>query len=482
MTIQRKGVFRTPRESGSQPQKNNEGDRGSYLVGSQSRSAFMPGESQPSSSHQFHIGQAVDYHSNVYWGFDKAANFNVLMLGASGSGKTYSIHNLLSNLVDRGVTPIVFDIKDDFGQSQIASSVLHSGGCPPEVNEINFDYVTGDANLNPLKFSTDVEGGGVYMAIRNFCEIAKIFNPNLSRKMEGYLSRILRELYEEAGIVHSDPGSWFREPPTLEDLSYKLNLIDERLKSGFEINCLKALGDKLYKLGAASRKLETKVSKRAAQLLETDIEELKETLNQEFTDILENPNSITKGEKSFDPNSLGALADTVQSMTECGLFSEDSVSIVPGCVNRIRISGLASAHQQTIMWIVTNRLFMSALATTKKNNSFNPRTPRLLIVADEGKHIGLMAGDILSPSNRCLTEGRGLGLGMLLGVQSLDHVSADGLRNFGTKMITKVDQVEGAQITRKFGVPQKQIDRLVPQKNCLFDQGKGFFLIEQFVK
>jgi len=152
---------------------------------------------------------------NVVWNPSVLPNGHVVLIGASGSGKTQTLKALAYEL------PKLF----------------------PEINIIFIDF-QGDLDLpgevyypldmesphgiNPLTIDLDTKGGGPNLQA---IAVATIFKKALTMgtNQEGLVLDILNTCYTERGINQDEPQTWQLQPPTFTDMQRE---IENRIEDG----------------------------------------------------------------------------------------------------------------------------------------------------------------------------------------------------------------------------------------------------------
>ena len=167
-------------------------------------------------------------------------------------------------------------------------------------------------------------------------------------------------------------------------------------------------------------------------------------------------------------------------MEDTRLFTQSIARPRNGMINRYDLGNLSPRHQQVIMRIIANQVFAMGVMETKSKDSFNPKFPAHILVADEGKHIKEISASAISPFNRIVTEGRGYGVGAWAGVQSPDQVTKDMMKNSDTSFLLKTPEASVKDITSMFGAKPAQLKLLEVKKNALFSSGSGYSLVEHF--
>lgn len=137
----------------------------------------------------------------VTWDSDRVANPHIMIVGTSGSGKTYTITHMAESMVNTSrVKPRVhvFDLHGD----------MHI----PGASEVLF-YKLMPYGLNPLRVSPDPVYGGVYNCIENFIDIVNKVSPtSLGVNQDGVLRDLLLDLYKIHGFDPHDPATWKIDP------------------------------------------------------------------------------------------------------------------------------------------------------------------------------------------------------------------------------------------------------------------------------
>ncbi|MCU9528122.1 serine-rich family protein [Pseudomonas mosselii] len=425
------------------------------------------------------------------WSYPSVSNFNIIFLGGSGAGKTHSIHHMAANVYVRGTTLHVIDIKGDFAHSNFEATGLGHMLYPDDFNEIKFNYYADGCSLNPLQVPRTEEGGGVVRTIEYVKELVKVFNPQAGQKQLNYLIAILKTVYLKAGIDHDDPDSWAKPSPTLIDVLNEIDLIFSALTGGMDTTTVadifKAFGQARNQADKDIRKMKMEEEPNAA--IEERVQEIRDTLEvtlKGHVSKLINYNALTNRQgaredwEHWSKETLFSLKAIIQGMVDSRLFTGNPSKPRAGKINRYDLTALSPAHQQVIMRIIASQVFAMGVMETKRNNSFNPKYPSHILIADEGKHIKEISASPISPFNRIGTEGRGYGVGVWCGVQQPDQVTKDLLKNFATFFLLKTPDASYQEITKLFGVRPTLLKSLQPRENLLFGTGGGYTLVNHF--
>lgn len=141
-----------------------------------------------------------------YWNPLTLPNPHVVVIGASGSGKTQTLKALAYELSRQGTNVRVIDFHGD--QSLPGETVYPM-------------HMSSPWGINPLVLNLDREGGGPNLqAIQVSLLLRKALT--LGPIQEALLLKTLRDLYRELGIRQEDPQTWTREPPNFGHLEKAL--------------------------------------------------------------------------------------------------------------------------------------------------------------------------------------------------------------------------------------------------------------------
>jgi DNA phosphorothioation-dependent restriction protein DptH len=165
-----------------------------------------------------YIGEDEEYSGTVYWEPTNKAdvpNPHLMIMGESGSGKTYSTQCLIAELAQKNIPSIVFDYSQSFEVAHLEKPFLKFSNVK--------EHVLGDTGLpiNPLQVFPNDPGGPKRVAAR----VSDVFDAvyhlgDIQRRVviDGILGAFRR-----AGMEDADSGTWNKLPPTLGDLQVMLD-------------------------------------------------------------------------------------------------------------------------------------------------------------------------------------------------------------------------------------------------------------------
>ncbi len=152
---------------------------------------------------------------NVIWNPANLPNGHVVLIGASGSGKTQTLKAIAYELpkLFPSVRQIIVDFHND---QELPGETLYT---------LDMESPHG---INPLTIDLDTKGGGpALQAIAVAAILKKALT--MGANQEGAVINILNNCYRERGITQDNPVTWTRIPPTFADFQLE---IESQIESG----------------------------------------------------------------------------------------------------------------------------------------------------------------------------------------------------------------------------------------------------------
>jgi energy-coupling factor transporter ATP-binding protein EcfA2 len=165
-------------------------------------SAVLAPRSEKTQSNIFESG--IHLGGGAHWNPEDLANAHIVLIGASGSGKTQTLKAIAHEL--RHIYPSVRVILIDFHGDQALKGEL----CYPM-------HMASPHGINPLVVNLDPEGGGPNLqaiAVASVLKKAIQLGPN----QEGLLLDVLMDCYSRRGIEQDNQASWHQAPPNFTDV------------------------------------------------------------------------------------------------------------------------------------------------------------------------------------------------------------------------------------------------------------------------
>jgi DNA phosphorothioation-dependent restriction protein DptH len=160
--------------------------------------------------HGVYVGDDADYEDAIYWNpQDSVAvpNPHLMIMGESGSGKTYAVQCLVAELAQRSVPSILFDYGQSFELQHLDPSFKKFTGIR--------EHLIGEEGLpiNPLQiFAKDTQGSKTVATRVSDVFDAAYHLGDIQRKV---VIDAIRSAFEKAGISESNSSTWSKDPPSL---------------------------------------------------------------------------------------------------------------------------------------------------------------------------------------------------------------------------------------------------------------------------
>ena len=157
-------------------------------------------------------GDGIHLGGDCYWDPMTLPNPHVVVIGASGSGKTQTL-KALAYEIPRRYPNCQIVIVDFHGDQEIPGET-----CYPL-------HMSSPYGINPLLVNLDPSGGGpALQAIQVAHSLRKL---QIGANQEGMLIRIFKRIYADRGITQEQPESWTNKPPNFRDLEKELESLSE---------------------------------------------------------------------------------------------------------------------------------------------------------------------------------------------------------------------------------------------------------------
>lgn len=206
-----------------------------------------------------YFGKDLLTNNQVVYDLDGLASKQLVLCGATGSGKTYAFLLLLMRLVTMRKARVIYTTpKADTGTNYRAVAGFFGDlGCIADIG------VNGTEYLNPLDILIDEESLGFNNLDREARKYIyeKAYDQKkdtlihahrvwlqheFTSNMESYLDESLDWAYEQAGIFRDEPDSFKNEMPVYSNLRFKWELDKDNDKLGSKQRTAEALFNKTY--------------------------------------------------------------------------------------------------------------------------------------------------------------------------------------------------------------------------------------------
>lgn len=412
-----------------------------------------------------------DDSSAVVWDSTQVMNGHIILVGASGTGKTTRLRRFMSATIAFGAR-MPFDIIDPHGDMEIDGEDIAKFG------------ETSPIGLNPLQVSDDPDRGGVRKRIRTFVEIINRTSRPLGPKQENVLTNLLVDLYAAHGFELSDADTWRldidrrqsrrgrKRYPTVTDLKqFTENKLMQMMTgtNGAAIAALEALNRHVKALARGLKRAN-------GGDFEVDISKLKENCRELYGEYLD---AIVTGEENIDVlkyysrEVLQSVYERICNLASTGLFKPNApvLSRTVGA-RRYDISTLNSDEQKILVDILSESVFDRC-----RSDGLRAEPSNFLVLDEAHKFVTDDSDHILNVIQK---EARKFGLGLILASQSLSHFPEDIIANAGTKLILGIDEMFHDTTARKLGIHPRRLASIKPRKTALL-QIKTASSLSQFI-
>jgi protein gp37 len=146
---------------------------------------------------------------------DLTPNPHVLILGGSGSGKTYATVCLLAELAKRGIPSFVFDYGQGFTPSSLPKAFTDA------IHPVEYDIAGLGISLNPLRITEGDIHGPVNVAQRFADSMQRVYK-GIGIQQHAALREAILDAFTVVGITVENPSSWKQPPPSFAELRQTL--------------------------------------------------------------------------------------------------------------------------------------------------------------------------------------------------------------------------------------------------------------------
>jgi hypothetical protein len=164
------------------------------------------------------IGVDIETGEEVFWNPDQATgtpNPHALILGESGTGKTYSISCLTAELARQGVVSVVFDYGQGFSPKSLPREFVAA------TNPIEVQVGRDGVDVNPLQLFPNDLHGPVNVAQRVADTFARVYK-KIGVQQHAILRQAVLDVMADAGIRPDAPNAWSADLPAFGSIQNKL--------------------------------------------------------------------------------------------------------------------------------------------------------------------------------------------------------------------------------------------------------------------
>lgn len=406
------------------------------------------------------------------WDSTRAINGHFLLVGSSGTGKTFNLRRIINGMVAQrpvgGLRVHVIDVHGDI--------VLDGNGgvAMPQASVVQFSE-SSRCGLNPLEIDPDPHFGGVRRRIQGLVNAINHTSRELGSKQEAVLRAILLDLYAANGFYEGDASSWLtagqmtrgypKKSPTLTDAlrfaaaKHKAIYLGTNAKA---VSALEAVNKRAGALHAKARALAKETDTEAAAVKDAELEKAIETSIMAFEAAVR---AIRTGRELDDAirydskDVLKSIVERLENLAGTGIFRAEP----PPFDQKLPVWGydiraLPEDEKKLFVRFRLEQIFQRARQRGVQTEI------RDVIVVDEA-HL-FFDDESDNPLNLIALEARKFGVALICASQSPTHFSEDFLSNVGTKMLLGLDTMFWDGACRKLKIEPDKLKWLRPGKTA----------------
>lgn len=407
---------------------------------------------------------------NVIWDSQRVINAHMLLVGKSGTGKTFTLKKIISHLQATSNKKIRMRVIDVHGD-------IFIDGC----STVKFSE-SGQYGFNPLALNPDPDFGGVRKRIQSFISIINKTSRKLGTKQEPVLRNILLDLYNANGFYEKDPKTWGiydkngnrlmhngrpKKYPTLED-AYRYASFKHRAiflgTSNKAVLSLEETNKKARQLYFKQKNMHKGNTAEELAKLKADIKSSGDAAIEHFSsyiEAIENGMELTDLIKYDSKDTIKSIVDRLDSLIATGIFkNEEPVFDSNATVWRYDIRTLTNLDEKKLfVYFLLEDIFLKRIEEGPQDDVVE------MVFLDEANLF--FTDDADNIINIISKEARKFGLGLCCASQSPTHFSEDFMSSVGTKIILGLDQMFWNNSVQKLKIEQKKLEWIVPHQKMV---------------
>lgn len=410
----------------------------------------------------------------IKWNPDNIETMNPhgLICGLSGSGKTTLLKQLVRFLQKRNKHIYLLDLQGDLeieGENLIEFTAwdaeyginpfqFDTGVAPDILTNIIAEGIVIDSETEKL-----LKNSGPIVQVREIVEIIrKNFFKNLGQNQDPVLGRLLLDTYKLKGIIHDDYRTWMNQLPDIADTKKLIEHIEETWEAVL---------------------VEMKRNK-VSMITTSEIKDAYESLENKKAFWEEHHIEVLYYLDKSIFKTVKGLQFHINTLHSSGVFHSNVPPVRPG-LNRLDMSGLRHEIQRFMSDIFIGKIFRACKLRgeyTKRADKNRGARCDTYIIVDEGKLIvpnGRAKNDPYSYLNRIITEARKYGLGLIIVVQSPQHLPDEFLRNVYMQVILTMNESDYDTARRCFDLRDKEILKQTKNFGIALVKGRVGFISVQ---
>lgn len=391
----------------------------------------------------------------------KLINGHVLIVGKSGTGKTYTLRNIISQMEKQAKGRFRVHVMDVHGDIDLDSS-----------SSVKFSEST-PYGFNPLMINPDPDFGGVRKRIQSFIANLERSGYKLGPKQQAALRNILQDLYAANGFLDNDHKTWkiqshehWRKQPAMEDA---VRFANAKLRAMFlgtsskTVNALEKLYRKQIQLQSKIRRSKNALDTSELESIQNEIEKLSVASQDLFSEHISNLKTGRELDDLLKYDSkdvMKSVVDRLENLHNIGIFRPSRPPFDNSKpIWRYDIKALSTPEKKLFVSFILEAIFARASQREVQNDLVE------LIILDEAHLFSDDEPD--NPVNVIAKEARKFGLGLIAASQSPTHFSDDFISNVASKIVLGIDQFYWNGTVQKLKIEQPALEWIVPHKRMI---------------
>lgn len=407
----------------------------------------------------------------VIWNSERTINAHMLLVGKSGTGKTYTLRKIINQLKEQSQSDFrirIIDVHGDIDIEENSSSVKFSESSP--------------YGFNPLAINPDPDFGGVRKRIQAFLGALNRTSRKLGPKQESVLRNLLLDLYAANGFFEKNPETWSiydnygnrimhngkpKKFPTLEDAfryaSFKQKAMFLGTSNKAVIN-LEDVNKKAKAMYSKNKGYYKAPTKEEQEQMKAELKAAGEQAIDSFSkyiETIETGMELTDLIKYDSIDTLKSVVDRLGNLVSSGIFKNQDAPFDPeALIWRYDVRAITNLDEKKLfVYFLLEEIFSKRLQEGQKSDVVE------LVILDEANLF--FSDDADNIINIISKEARKFGLGLVCASQSPTHFSEDFISNVGTKIILGLDQMFWDGSVRKLKIEQQALEWIVPHKKMV---------------
>lgn len=407
----------------------------------------------------------------VVWNSQKVINAHMLLVGKSGTGKTYTLKKIITQLQkqsDNKMRVRIIDVHGDIDMGENTSSIKFSEASP--------------FGFNPLAINPDPDFGGVRKRIQAFMSAINKTSRKLGPKQESVLRNILLDLYAANGFYEKDPNSWElfdnrgnrlmhngkpKKHPTLDDAFRYANFKHKAMFLGTSnkaILNLEEVNKRAKQLYIKQKNIHKAPTPEEVEKMKAELKVSGEAAVDSYTKYVESIESgmeLTDLIKYDSIDTLKSVVDRLGNLVSSGIFKNQEPQFDPNCmIWRYDVRAITNLDEKKLfVYFLLEEIFAKRLQAGQQDDVVE------MVLLDEANLF--FSDDADNIINIIAKEARKFGLGLCCASQSPTHFSEDFISNVGTKIILGLDQMFWDGSVRKLKVELQALEWIVPHQKMV---------------